>query len=287
MKKRFNFIKALIHIIEGAIVGIGAILPGVSGGVLCVSFGMYEPVMELLTEPKKALKKNYDIFIPFLLGWVLGYVLFAGIVYDLLKNYSSVTLMLFFGLVCGTLPELFKKSEEADRKASWLPLIISLAVSYVFFHILNSVEVVNGSSEAINIEANIGFFEFMFCGFMWGVSLILPGLSSSSVLTYLGFLQPLMGGIKNFDMTVIIPYLLGILVTVLLFAKLVKMLFNKHYALISRVILGFVISSSLKALPNEFGGGTMIVSIICFALGFAVAFAMDRVEKRQAQKNGG
>ena len=213
--------------------------------------------------------------------------MFAGVVYDLLKDYSTITLMLFFGLVCGTLPELFKKSEEADKKASWLPFVISLAVSYIFFHILNSVEVVSGSSEAINSEVNVGFFGFLFCGFMWGVSLILPGLSSSSVLTYLGFLQPLMGGIKNFDFAVIIPYLIGILVTVLLFAKLVKMLFNKHYALISRVILGFVISSSLKALPNAFGDGTMVVSIICFALGFAVAFAMDRAEKRQAQKNGG
>ena len=109
MKKRFDPIKALIHALEGAIVGVGAILPGVSGGVLCVSFGVYEPLMEVLTEPKKALKKHYEMFIPFLVGWALGFVLLAGVMEAFFSFAPDVAIMLFFGLVCGTLPELFKK----------------------------------------------------------------------------------------------------------------------------------------------------------------------------------
>ena len=41
-------LKSLLLAIQGAIVGTGAILPGVSGGVLCVAFGIYEPMMALL-----------------------------------------------------------------------------------------------------------------------------------------------------------------------------------------------------------------------------------------------
>ena len=59
MAKDINFIQMIIHAIQGAIIGVGAILPGVSGGVLCVAFGIYEPMMELLSHPFKALKKNY------------------------------------------------------------------------------------------------------------------------------------------------------------------------------------------------------------------------------------
>ena len=279
MKKRFNLVKTLIHVIEGAIVGVGAILPGVSGGVLCVSFGMYEPMMELLTEPKKALKKNYDMFIPFILGGAVGFVLLAGVMEAFFNFAPDVAIMLFFGLVCGTLPELFKKSELADKNASWLPMIASLTASYVLFHAL-------GSGEAIVVPAN--FFSFMFCGFMWGVSLIVPGMSSSTVLIYLGLYVPLAEGISNFDFSILIPFGIGMLITVLLFAKLVNMLFKKYYAIISRIILGFVISSSLKTLPSEFESGwSMIISIACLVLGFLVALWMDKAERKHNKNNGG
>ena len=277
--KKFNLLKLLLRIIEGAIVGVGAILPGVSGGVLCVSFGMYEPIMELLTEPKKALKKNYKAFIPFFIGWAVGFVLLARVMEMFFSFAPDVAIMLFFGLVCGTLPELFKKSELAKKGASWTPFVISMAASYILFHLLES----EGS---ISVPAN--FVSFMFCGFMWGISLIVPGLSSSTVLIYLGLYVPLADGISNFDASVLIPFGVGIIATALLFAKLVNMLFKNHYALISRIILGFVISSSLKTLPNKFGSAwSTLISIICFAVGFIIAIAMDRAENKQAQNNGG
>lgn len=279
MKNRFDIKKALVHAVQGAIVGVGAILPGVSGGVLCVSFGIYEPIMELLTEPKAALKKNTKMFIPFFVGWAIGFLLLARLMEMLFSFASDVAIMLFFGLVCGTLPELFKKSEESDRKCSWTPLIISMASSYVLFHILE------GGGELV-VPAN--FLSFMFCGFMWGLSLIIPGLSSSTVLIYLGLYVPLSEGIADFDIGVLLPFGIGILATALLLARLVNTLFKRNYAVMSRVILGFVISSSLKTLPSAFENAlSMIISIICFGVGFWIAIAMDRAEKKRAQENGG
>ena len=279
MEKRFSIKKVLLHILEGAIVGVGAILPGVSGGVLCVSFGMYEPLMELLTEPKAALKKNHRMFVPFIFGWVIGFLLLARVMEMFFSFAPDIAIMLFFGLICGTLPELFKKSEESDKKGSWTPFVISLAVSYVLFHVLES-------GEAIAVPVN--FASFVFCGFMWGLSLIVPGLSSSTVLIYLGLYVPLTEGISSFDMSFWLPFGIGILVTVLLLAKLVNVLFKNHYAIISRIILGFVISSSLKTLPGSFGSvWSMIISVICFGIGFFVAWAMEKAERKQTEHNGG
>ncbi|MBQ9978179.1 MAG: DUF368 domain-containing protein [Clostridia bacterium] len=262
-----------MYAIYGAIIGVGAILPGVSGGVLCVAFGLFEPLMELLTHPKETLKRDYHIFAPFLAGWALGFVLLAKVVEVFFSFAPDVAIFLFFGLVCGTIPELFKKSEEADRKMSWTPFVISMSISYILFHIIEA-------GEAIVIPES--FLSFVFCGFMWGISLIVPGLSSSTVLIYLGLYVPLTEGIGSFDLGVLIPFGVGIVVTVLLFAKFVNMLFKKHYALISRIILGFVISSSLKTLPHSFGSvWTMIISVVCFAVGFAVAVAMDKAERKK------
>lgn len=275
MEKGTNLTKSLLYAVQGTIIGVGAILPGVSGGVLCVAFGLYEPMMELLTHPKKALKENYRMFIPFLLGWAIGFVLLAKVCEIFFSFAPDIAIFLFFGLVCGTIPEMFKKSEEADKKMSWTPFVISLAVSYVLFHIIEA-------GEAVVLPAN--FFTFAFCGFMWGISLIVPGLSSSTVLIYLGLYVPLTEGISAFDFSVLIPFGVGIAVTALAFARLVNMLFKKHYAVISRIILGFVISSSLKTLPHEFGSvWTMIISILCCAVGFIVALMMENAERKHNQ----
>ena len=272
-KNKINVYQMITHAIQGAIIGVGAILPGVSGGVLCVAFGLYEPLMELLTSPKKSIKNNFQFFAPFIAGWMLGFILLAKACEALFSIAPDIAIFLFFGLVCGTIPDMFKKSEEANKGASWTPFVISLSISYILFHLIES-------GEAIVIPAN--FLSFVFCGFMWGMSLIVPGLSSSTVLIYLGIYVPLTDGIGGFDMNVLIPFGVGIVATVLLFAKLVNMLFKKHYAIISRIILGFVISSSLKTLPHDFiNVWTMIISIICFIIGFAVAHFMEKSEKKK------
>lgn len=266
-------VKNILYLIQGAIVGVGAILPGVSGGVLCVAFGVYEPMMELLTHPRQALKKYYKMFIPFIIGWVVGFILLARVIELLFSASAPIALMLFFGLICGTIPELFKASETSDPNKSWTPFVISLSVAYLFFHILEG-----GKS----VSLPTSFWSFLLCGFLWGLSLIVPGFSSSSILIYLGLYEPMTSGIAELDFGVIIPMLVGIISIALLLARLVNMLYQNHYAIISRVILGFVIASSLKILPANFTSiTTLIISVICFAAGFAIARAMDLAEKKQ------
>lgn len=273
--KRNKMIQSLLYIIQGAIVGIGAILPGVSGGVLCVAFGIYEPMMELLTNPRDAIKKSYKIFIPFIIGWVLGFLLLARAIEILFAKSAAVALMLFFGLICGTLPELFKVSEKSDPTKSWTPFVISLSAAYLLFHILEG---------QVGIVIPPSFLSFLLCGFFWGLSLIVPGLSSSSILICLGLYEPLTSGIAALDPGVLIPMGIGIVLTALALARLVNMLFKKHYAITSRAVLGFVIASALKAIPTDFGNTTsLLVSIICFVLGFAVALAMDRYKQKDIQ----
>lgn len=278
MVKDINLIQTVIYAIQGAIIGVGAILPGISGGVLCVAFGLYEPLMEFLTSPKQTIKKKYKMFIPFFVGWAAGFVLLARLVEIFFDFAPEVALFLFFGLVCGTIPDMFKKSELSDAKAGWTPFVVSLALSYVMFHIMD----VLGKGTAFVVPAN--FFSFLFCGFMWGLSLIVPGLSSSTVLIYFGLFEPLTNGIGGFDFAVLMPFVLGIVITALALAKLVNMLFKKHYAIISRITLGFVISSSLKTLPSEMENPlTIIISVVCCALGFTVAFLMEKQESKQKQ----
>jgi putative membrane protein len=265
-----KILKNILYFIQGALVGVGAILPGVSGGVLCVAFGIYEPMMELLTHPVSAFKKHYRIFIPFTIGWLLGFVLLAKAVELLFSASAPIALMLFFGLICGTLPSLFKSTETEDPGKSWTPFILSLSLAYLLFHLLE-----NG--EQIAIAPSFG--GFLLCGFFWGLSLIVPGLSSSSILICLGLFEPMTAGLGALDFSVILPMLIGIAATALLFARLVHILYKKHFAVTSRVILGFVIASALKILPTTLGNSlSLLVSLACFAIGFALASVMDNAK---------
>lgn len=273
--KNNKIFQNLLLVLQGAVVGTGAILPGVSGGVLCVAFGIYKPMMELLSHPRRAFHQHIKMFIPFLAGWVLGFTLLAKGVEAMFAASASVSLMLFFGLICGTIPELVKDSERADSNASWTPFVLALALAYLLFTLLEK--------EVESVTAVTGW-SFVFCGLVWGLSLIVPGLSSSSILLYMGLYEPMTAGIADLDFGVILPLLGGLLVTVLCLARLVHTLYEKRYALVSRLILGVVVASSLKIIPTSFEStGTACLSLVLFAAGFCVARFMDLARGKQKE----
>ena len=64
----------IVKIIQGALIGAGGVLPGVSGGVLAVLFGVYKPLMRLLAHPIKELKRSAIELWPILVGFLVGYI---------------------------------------------------------------------------------------------------------------------------------------------------------------------------------------------------------------------
>lgn len=267
-------IQWLIPAVQGAIVGTGAILPGISGGVLLVAFGLYEPMMALFSDPLKSFKSYYKMFIPFLVGWAAGFVLLAGVVEMLFLAFSSFTITLFAGLIFGTMPELMKKSEQSDKNQSWSSFAISLVSLFVLFNMLQSASVSNVSPNSM---------WYVFSGMVWGLSLVVPGLSSSSILIYMGLYQPMTAGIASLDMGVVLPLFGGLSITVLLFAKLVNFLFKKKYALISRIVIGVMVSSTLMIIPKSFDSPMQFFACAaCFAVGFTLARWIDIVKTKSA-----
>ena len=96
-------------LLQGMLIGTGAILPGVSGGVLCLAFGLYEPMIQLFTHPLATLRRHLRLFLPLIGGGLVGFVLLARVVEYLLTVSSGPTMTLFAGLIFGTMPALFQK----------------------------------------------------------------------------------------------------------------------------------------------------------------------------------
>lgn len=267
----------LILLLEGAVVGVGAILPGVSGGVLCVIFGLYQPMMQFLSHPVRMLKPLFWLLFPFMLGFFGGFVSLSGVIAALFEKESALVISLFVGLIAGMFPSLFREAARDGRtKGMWAALIASTALLLTFFFSLQS---------AAGVQLTPSVPWFFFCGVMWGVSLIVPGMSSSSLLIFLGLYQPMSAGIAGFDPAVLIPFLLGIVSTALLLARGVNALFARYYGIAFHCIIGFVIASTIPIIPTAFRSvGEAALCLLLAIAGCCASIYMDRWTERIKEK---
>ena len=261
--------KFIVRVVQGAIIGAGAILPGISGGVLCVVFGIYRPMMAVLAHPFKNIRKYWKMFIPIAIGWAAGFVGLAGAIAKLLSLNAAVIVSLFVGLIAGTFPGLLREgAKNGKSKGMYIALAISTIALLAFFYTLKF-------STSTTVTPSFGWY--IFCGALWGISLIVPGMSSSSLLMFLGLYQPMSEGISTFDMGVLVPFAIGIIGTVMLLARLVNHLFDKHYGIAFYCVVGFVIASTIPIIPVSFTGWVeALLCVAAAAAGFVGAFFMDR-----------
>jgi len=257
----------------GILIGAGAILPGVSGGVLAVVFDIYRPLMEILTHPKTALSKHWQMFPPLGIGWVIGFIVFAKGISAALILSTTVTTWLFIGLIFGTMPSLFREAGKEGRFiSSWISLALCatslFAGLYYVSYVLDAVVPPN-------------FWWYNFCGALWGMSVIIPGLTSSSIMMALGLYQPMMDGLARMDLLVLSATLPGMILAILLLARFVNWFLEKHYAAAFHGILGIVLASTLVIIPVDYAGpGEIVLSVLCCIGGFLLAFLLARLDQK-------
>ncbi len=264
----------LIRILQGALIGLGAVLPGISGGVLCVIFGIYKTIMEFLAEPFRHFKTHVPKLIPVGLGGVIGFLGIANVLSVLLEKYPAPSVCLFVGLIGGMLPSLYREAGEQGRSnASYVSLYLAMAV---IFGLLVALQILN-----VVITPNFGWY--VFCGFCLALSVIAPGMSFSTLLMPLGLYEPFVAGIGHMDLAILIPGGIGALATVIFFAKAVNSLFQRHYSVAFHAIVGVVIAATIMIIPfRSFAESTVsfIVNMLCLLVGIVSAILLARFNNR-------
>ena len=278
-KRDRNFgIRWLRDLLCGVLIGAGAILPGVSGGVLAVVFDIYRPFMEVLTHPREAIPKYWRWFLPIGLGCAIGFLGFAKGIAAAIDVSSTVTTWLFIGLIVGTVPSLFREAGKEGRSiGSWVSMAVCAgAIFFSLFYV--------GKVICVTVEPN--FWWYNFCGALWGMSLVIPGLTSSSVMMALGLYQPMLEGLARLDFLVLSACLPGMVLTILLLARLVSWFFRKHYSIAFHGIFGIVLASTLVIIPTSYvGAWEIVLSAVCCIGVFLLAYFMARLDRR-IQENG-
>lgn len=259
----------LYRVLSGILIGGGAILPGVSGGVLCVVFGIYQALMEFLSHPFKAFKKHWPLFLPVGIGTVIGFIGFAKVVGDLFKRWELQTLCLFIGLILGTVPMLLKtaRRDGPSGKKDYLALGGAFALLLAVLLIVN-----HAGKMSLTLTPVWAFIS----GIVWGFSLVVPGLSSSSLLIFMGLYEGIMSAVGAVNLSIIIPFILGIALVALLFARLVDRLFSTHFSIASHAVIGLVLASTVTIIPAFQGAGQMILGLALAVIGFFAAMQLDK-----------
>ena len=167
----------VIRVLQGALIGLGAVLPGMSGGVLCVIFGIYKTIMEFLADPFRKFKTHVPKLIPVGIGGVIGFLGIANVLSFLLDKYPAPSVCLFIGLIGGMLPSLFREAGEQGRsKASYISMAVAMVI---VFALLISLQV-------FSVVITPNFLWYVFCGACLALSVIAPGMSFSTLLMPLG-----------------------------------------------------------------------------------------------------
>lgn len=287
--------KNLINqLLRGIVIGVANIIPGVSGGTMMVSMGIYDTLIHCITHLFKEFKKSVKTLLPYAVGMLVGIVALASVINWGLENYPLPTNTLFIGLILGGLGPLLKKVDRKKINAAAVIAFIALFALIIWLGIQRKDSIQN--AESIDMNA-LQMLIMVFIGMIASATMIIPGVSGSLVLMLLGYYKPVVNalstlkdGLFSMDFSLLgqpvlmlLPFLLGIVLGIFGVAKLIEWLTSRYPTPTYCGVLGLVVASPISLLIQTDMSGvtvlTVVISIVTLAAGFTGAYLLAKGSK--------
>ncbi len=276
------------NILKGMVIGIANIIPGVSGGTMMVSMGIYDKMIHCVTHLFSEFKKSMKFLLAIFIGMAVALVGLSFVIEPAFEHFPLQTSCLFIGLIVGGLPAVWSKVKGKGMKLSYvIPFLLFFAV-VVGLAALGEKEG-NAADLTFSLWSCVKLFVV---GIIASATMVIPGVSGSMMLLLLGYYNPIVSAIKDFvtalasfDMQgilagcgVLVPAGLGIVVGIFAIAKLIEIIFEKFPLQAYWAIIGLIVASPFAILMMV-GVGTVTVasvavSIVTFVIGFIVAMKL-------------
>lgn len=246
------------NICKGMIIGLANIIPGVSGGTMAVSMGIYDRLIHCISHFFSELKENICFLAPLVIGMGLAIVGSSFGIDYLFDTFPVQTNLLFIGLILGSLPTIYHKVKGSSIR------IGHIIAALFFFAVVVGMALLNGASgHAIQIEIDfVQIVILFFIGVIASATMVIPGVSGSMMLLLLGYYNPILDTIQEFivslvhlDMAnllrtvcILMPFGIGVLVGIVAIAKLIEVIFEKFPSYAYWSIIGLLIASPIAIL---------------------------------------
>ncbi|MEC7831730.1 MAG: DUF368 domain-containing protein [Bacteroidota bacterium] len=281
-RNTFDFIKLFF---KGVFMGIADAMPGVSGGTIALLVGIYEELIKSISELNISLfselkkngfnsfwkKLNGNFLLVLSLGIGISLISFVKISANLLENFPLYIWSFFLGLIFATIYVIYK-------------MINDWSVVSLFFLVISILFSLFLSSFSIYETTEISLLFVLFSGIIASSAMILPGISGSLILVILGVYAYLIKSIDNLEFIVIFTFILGAIIGLLGFSRILKYLFKNHRSVTYTIMLGLVIGSIEKVWPwnksfsVELSNLNLSLSVSLVILGFIIVFLLEKTK---------
>lgn len=162
----------LSNFIKGVFIGSGAILPGISSGVICMVLGLYEKLLDSILNFFKDIKNNLKFLFPIASGTIIGIIIFSKVILYCLNIIPCQTKSLFIGLLLGSIYILSKINicnYSKNNKSAYSSFFICFFLGLVLICLENIIN--------IRLEYTLNNFNTLFlilCGFLMSVGIVVP-----------------------------------------------------------------------------------------------------------------
>lgn len=244
-----KLIDYLIISLKGIAMGAADAVPGVSGGTIAFISGIYEELISTISNVNLSLFKtlfskgfnafwaqlNGNFLLALLSGIILSFVSFMRLAKYLIENEPVLIWSFFFGLIIASIYFVGKQITKWN-----IPVIIGLIFGAIIAFYISTLP-----SMATNENAYFLFF----AGALAICAMILPGISGSFILVILGAYKTLSDALHDFDIKRILVFVLGAIIGILSFSRLLKWLFKHFHNLTLAILTGFIFGSLNKVWP--------------------------------------
>ena len=263
-------LKSISNFIKGIFIGSGAILPGISSGVICMVLGLYEKLLDCILNFFKDIKSNIKFLFPIICGAIVGMILFSNILSYCFNVIPCQIKSLFIGLLLGSIYVLAMSNLKDDIStknhiSKYISFFICFLVGIGLIYLEN---IANFSADYTPNEFSASFL--ILSGFFMSMGIVIPGVSSTVILMLLGVYSTYLSAVSMVNMNVLFPMMLGAGIGSIIFMKIIQYLLNRFHSQTIFGIIGFSLGSVLILYPGYSFSLESLVSIVLLVLGFVI-----------------
>ncbi|HOB08593.1 MAG: DUF368 domain-containing protein [Limnochordia bacterium] len=270
---------SLYLMLVGMVMGCIMMIPGVSGGVMAVILGIYEPLVMIAARPWHNWRENLKFGLPLALGALVSILIMSNILSYLLSEYPLLVKYLFIGLVAGSIPGLAKVANERGFERRYLAsFLVGLMIMLIPMIAAARLE----SPPDLGTEiTGLSLWQSVLSGFLLALGTVVPGVSSSFLLIIAGTYGTMLRAVAELKIIELFPLGIAAAVSALLISRAISYLLRRYFSWTYYGLLGIVVGSTIvvfPGLPSGFSEG--LLAFILLFLGTAATLRLSRIKPK-------